>query len=274
MSNNTSSPEPVLLHVEPVLAVHNIEATVSYWHETLGFPNKWTWGDPPNHGGVAWSTTFIQFTLNPELASASKGNCIWIRVRHLEDLYHLHQKRNAELVETLTDKPWGMTEYCIRELNGYYVFFSAVTSKKKSNSNNAELNFQITERLPTPEEYRMLSTAVGWGGKGSEDDLQKILSAPIFTLVAEDTQTKEAIGCVLLLGDGVSFFYVKDLMVLPKWQHKGVARKLMRELSNWLEANASERAFIGLYTGEMLAPFYGEFGFAPVFGMNKRIQKY
>jgi GNAT superfamily N-acetyltransferase len=274
MTTNSSSPVPVLLHAEPVLAVSNIEATVSYWHETLGFPNKWTWGDPPNHGGVAWSTTFIQFTLNPALALSSKGNCIWIRVRHLDELYVMHQRKNADIVETPQDKPWGMTEYCIRDLNGYYVFFSAATSKMKSNSNNVAANFRITKRLPSAEEYRMLSAAVGWGGRGSDDDLQRLLSAPIYSLVAEDAETNQAIGCVLLLGDGVSFFYVKDLMVTPNWQHKGVGRKLMKELSSWLEAHASENAFIGLYTGETLSPFYGEFGFTPVFGMNKRILKH
>ena len=70
MSDNEINSVPVIMHAEPVLPVQDVEATVSYWTETLGFKSKWTWGEPPNHGGVSWGETFIQFTLNPELASA------------------------------------------------------------------------------------------------------------------------------------------------------------------------------------------------------------
>src|SRR6185369_10857458 len=104
-----------LLHVEPILAVKNVAETIRYWHNTLGFPGKWTWGEPPSHGGVSWQGTFIQFSQNPELATASKENSIFIRVRKLEALYDFHQKKNAEIVEPLENKPWGMAGYTIRE---------------------------------------------------------------------------------------------------------------------------------------------------------------
>jgi hypothetical protein len=81
------------MHVEPVLAVKDVPEAVLYWHNVLGFPTKWIWGEPPNHGGVSWQGVFIQFTLNSELAETSKGNCIWIRVRQLEQLYQIHRRK-------------------------------------------------------------------------------------------------------------------------------------------------------------------------------------
>jgi hypothetical protein len=93
MPDNENQLQPTLMHVEPVLAVKDVSETVLYWHEVLGFPVKWTWGEPVKHGGVSWQGVFIQFTLNPELAAASKGNCIWIRVRQLELLYEIRAKR-------------------------------------------------------------------------------------------------------------------------------------------------------------------------------------
>jgi hypothetical protein len=47
---------------------------------------------------------------------------------------------------------------------------------------------------------------------------------------------------------------------------------LMNELSKWLEMNAAKNAFVGLYTGESLGPFYQQFGFTTAFGMTKRIK--
>ena len=68
-----------LSHVEPVLAVKDVTETVEYWHKVLGFPNKWTWGEPPNHGGVAWQGVFVQFSQQPSLASVSHP---WIHNSH------------------------------------------------------------------------------------------------------------------------------------------------------------------------------------------------
>ena len=105
-------------HVEPILAVKNITETIDYWHTVLGFPNKWTWGEPVNYGGVNWNTTSIQFNLAPELAEASKDNAIFIRVKNLEELYRYHQQKKAVIVEALENKPWGIAGYTVKEING------------------------------------------------------------------------------------------------------------------------------------------------------------
>ena len=138
----------VLSHVEPVLAVNDILETVQYWHNILGFPDKWTWGQPPNHAGVSWQGAFIQFSLNPKLASVSKGNAIFIRVRNLEALYHFHQNKRAEIVEPLENKPWGLAGYTIRDINGYYIVFAgALISKEKKSTGIAE-SVRIISRIP------------------------------------------------------------------------------------------------------------------------------
>ena len=170
----------------------------------------------------------------------------------------------------MKNQPWGMTDYTVREINGYYVIFSAPASHKQV-SKKAPATVRIIARVPTVEEYRMLSLSVGWGGGGNDESLQKLLSAPIFALVAEETTNNQIVGCVLLLGDRVSFFYVKDVMVHPNWQHQRVGSMLMKQLNEWLEINAPKNSLVGLYTGEGLAPFYQEFGFANAFGMCKRI---
>jgi hypothetical protein len=216
MPDNENQMQPTLMHVEPVLAVKDVSETVLYWHEVLGFPVKWTWGEPVIHGGVSWQGVFIQFTQNPELAAASKGNCIWIRVRQLELLYELHQKKNVEIVERLVNRPWGVAEYTVKEINGYYIIFAGapISNKEKSLSVLPE-TIRIIERIPAAEEYLNLVEAVGWGKYAIDGSVEKILSAPLFAVVAEDEISKTVIGCALLLGDQVSFYYVKDVMVHP-----------------------------------------------------------
>ena len=263
-----------LSHVEPILPVDNVIETVNYWHDVLGFADKWTWGDPPNHGGVAWQGAFVQFSHNPKLAAASKGNAIFIRVKNLPSLYHFHQRKNAEIVEPLENKPWGMSGYTVREINGYYVVFAgALISNREKSENKPPQQVKIISRTPTPKEYMDLVLAVGWNKYVTLSMLNKVLEAPVYSVIAEEPGSGKVIGCALLLSDQATFYYVKDVMVVPDWQSKGVGSMLMKEISRWLEDNAGENALIGLFTGEQLAPFYKQFDFKPAFGMLKRIHR-
>ncbi len=272
MEKETTAGSPS--HVEPVLAVNDISETILYWHHVLGFPDKWTWGEPPDHGGVSWSGTSIQFSKNPKLASASKGNAVFIRARKLEALYHFHQNRNAEIVEPLENKPWGMAGYTIKDINGYYIIFAGdLIHERKEKSGVLPSNVKVTARLPTTEEYKFLASSVGWSLYTSDAVAEKLLEAPVFAVVAEDEVSNKAIGCALILGDHASFYYIKDVIVHPEWQARNVGTAMMKELSRWLENNAEDNALAGLITPEALAPFYQQFGFAPAFCMVHYIHR-
>lgn len=260
-------------HVEPILAVADVVQTIEYWHEVLGFPDKWTWGDPPDYGGVSWHGTSIQFSQNAKLASASKGNAIFIRVKNLEALYSFHQKKNAIIVEELENKPWGMAGYTVEDINGYYIVFAGAPIRDNKMS-SAELpsTIRIIPRSPTVKEYQHLTASVGWSLYSSDEVVTKLLSASLFAVIAEDPATNKVIGCALLLGDHSSFYYIKDLVVHPDWQSKHVGTALMKELTRWLESNGANNSLVALITGEALASFYKKFGFAPAFSMIKYIE--
>jgi GNAT superfamily N-acetyltransferase/uncharacterized glyoxalase superfamily protein PhnB len=273
MDNHENDPQPVFVHVEPVLSVKSITETIAYWHDVLGFPGKWTWGDPPDHGGVSWHDVYIQFSLNPKLASVSEGHSIWIKVKNIRALYEFHQKKGVHIALPLENKPWGMTQYTIREINGYYLSFADQISDRVPVSSQLPENIRIVHRKPTIAEYRRLISSVGWSTTASDEVLSVQLSGVLWAVVAENTDTGEAVGCVLLLGDDVSFYYVKDVMVHPDWQRQRVGTAMMRAISNWLDNHASEGALAGLFTGEGLADFYQQAGFSKTFGMNKIVRQ-
>lgn len=274
MHNTDDQPEPFISHAEPVLSVNDVAETVKYWHEVLGFPGHWTWGTPPNHGGVSWHGAFIQFSQNSEAAGRMRGQTIWIRVRNINELYQLHQDRKAEIVMHLEKQPWGFEEYVIKDLNGNYITFAApATSGSESRSQPLPATVKTLGRRLTTAEYRNLAESVGWSNTQSDEVLQQKLDATLFAAVAEDTETGDAIGCALVLGDGLSFFYIKDVMVHRDWQRKQVGSAIMREVKCWLDANAPQGALVGLFTGHGLAPFYQQTGFGEAFGMIRIIDR-
>ncbi|MCF0071251.1 GNAT family N-acetyltransferase [Dyadobacter sp. CY261] len=268
MQTTEIQPEPFISHAEPVLAVNDVAATVKYWHEVLGFPGHWTWGTPPNHGGVNWHGAFIQFSRNAEAAERLRGQCVWLRVKNIRELYQVHQELRAEIIMPLAKQPWGFEEYVVKDLNGNYVTFAAPSSSESGHkSEPLPTAVRVVGRMLTIAEYRHLAKSVGWASTQPDELLQKKLDATLFIAVAENAETGEAIGCALVLGDGISFFYIKDVMVHEEWQRKKVGSVIMKEVKRWLDANAPEGALVGLFTAEGLAPFYRQTGFGQVFGM-------
>lgn len=274
-SNNAEEHTPSPTLVEPVLSVTDVIETVTYWNEVLGFPGKWTWGDPANHGGVSWAGASVQFSLNSKLASTSKGSSIWISVRNLRTLYAMHQQK-AKIVAPLEDKPWGSSEYTVEEVNGYYIHFSGPQLAKEIQSKSLLDSITIVERKPSIAEVRNLMISVGWTNVNVDETPAQILSIrsqidnAIVIAVAEN-ENKEAVGLAFLLGDNKHFYYVKDVIVHPKWQHNRIGTHLMQHLMQWLRTNAPKPSTVGLFTGDHLAPFYKQFGFMQACGMYQMI---
>jgi GNAT superfamily N-acetyltransferase/uncharacterized glyoxalase superfamily protein PhnB len=271
-----TDPQPVFSHAEPVLSVQDVTATIQYWQDVLGFPVKWTWGDPPNIGAVSWQNIHVQFLLDPEHAIRSKGSSIWIRLQRLDLLYRIHQERKADIVAPLAQQPWGLAQYTIRDINGHYVTFAGLVEERSKSEATLPSTVRIVGRIPTVKEFQQVQAGVGWGGDvgdtaadaaAADAKTAATLAAVLHAVVAEDTASGAVIGCALLLGDRVGFYYVKDVMVHKDWQGKRVGTALMQELTGWLEKNVTHHALVGLFSRDTLEPFYKQFGFTQSFAM-------
>jgi uncharacterized glyoxalase superfamily protein PhnB len=185
MASVENNQQPIFSHVEPVLSVQDVAATITYWQEVLGFPAKWTWGEPPNHGAVSWQNIHVQFSLNPKHAISSKGSSIWIRVQRLETLYRLHQERKADIVAPLENQPWGMAQYTVREINGHYLTFAGLIEDRQKGTATLPPTVRIIGRMPTIKEFQQVQASVGWG-KDTTDaktELALAIFAPGFAML-------------------------------------------------------------------------------------------
>ena len=108
------------------------------------------------------------------------------------------------------------------------------------------------------EEFQRLHEAVGWNNvdkKATEIGLRNSL----FSVCV--VHKGEVIGCGRVIGDGGIYFYIQDIIVLPKFQGKGIGKKIMAEVMKYLKKNARPNAFIGLMAAKGVAKFYERYGF-------------
>lgn len=111
---------------------------------------------------------------------------------------------------------------------------------------------------PTAEEFVELRAACGWGAV-EPAIAERALAAGLLGVVARDGNRVAGFGRVV--GDGVLYFYLQDIIVRPEFRGQGVGRLIVEALLGEVLRRAPHGATIGLMAAEGKEGFYEKFGF-------------
>jgi GNAT superfamily N-acetyltransferase len=263
----------VLRSSEPIFPVADVIATVGYYREVLGFPEGWTWGQPVDFGGVRWGRVGAMFALQDGPGTTVGGQWHSFFVEGIDDLYQLHGRNGATIYSPLEAKPWGLREYTVRDLNGHFLRFGQRGSDRSATAGREPAtNVAIIERLPTPEELQRLLRAVGWSSDDRTERTEKSLAGAQCGVVA--VAGAGVVGSGMVLGDGVTCAYLKDIVVHPDWQSRGIGTRIVEALLAILRRSSPEDILVTLFTGQHLAELYERCGFSgpeQLYGMSLKI---
>lgn len=119
---------------------------------------------------------------------------------------------------------------------------------------------KILENIDNVEEYNYLFDAVGWGSYPVEIS-KKSLSNNIYSVSIYDNDS--IVGYGRLIGDGIIFLYIHDVMVKPEYQRKGIGTTIMKKLLTKVEEIKKENPDLLLYLGasKNKEDFYRKCGF-------------
>jgi len=254
----------------PILYSSDVLRSLDYYTKVLGFENRWEWGLPPSFGGVSKDAIEIFFCKDGQ---GNPGTWLSVFVDNVDELYETIRSRGANIISKPQTMEWSVREMLVEDPDGHKIRFGQNASFRNHSEAGMPDVVKIIERVPTVRELNQLISSVGWSS--SLDDMMKELplAAIEFAVVAEDIVENTIIGCAFLLGDKTDFYYVKNLIVHPRWQGKRIGTAMMKALNQWLDKNAPDKSFVGLHTGQNLDPFYRQFGFSPAYGMIRRIKK-
>lgn len=111
---------------------------------------------------------------------------------------------------------------------------------------------------PTPKAFTQLRAQCGWG-EISPETAEKALEKSVFDLTCFDGDNLVGMGRVV--GDGVLYFYLQDIIVKPTYQGQQIGRKIVARLTEEALSRAQVGATIGLMSAKGKEDFYGHFGF-------------
>ena len=118
----------------------------------------------------------------------------------------------------------------------------------------------IKENVNSIEEFNYLYDAVGWGSY-DEKVSEKALANTMYSVSVYDDD--KIIGYGRIIGDGICFLYIHDVMVIPKYQNKKIGSQIMNKLLEKVNQikieNPSVRVYLGASKGK--EKFYERFEF-------------
>ena len=237
----------------PILASADIQASVMFYEEVLGFTNPWTMGDPPSFGGVSMGAVSIMFNLQPELASKVHGHEHWLNVKDADELYAQHLGRGAKIVSEIKDQPWGFREYTVEDPSGYHLRFAGPLSQNVPPSIPFPTDVTIERRLPTAAEYEAIAGAAFYRSGTNPDFLTHAWNGVVALSYGQ------AIGMARIMNDAPGWFSIWDVAVVSEWQGQHIGQKLMEEALEMIRT-ASPGAWVYLFTFKQ--GFYERLGFS------------
>ena len=120
------------------------------------------------------------------------------------------------------------------------------------------MGIAVSELPPTPAEYIDLRARTGWGAIDEEAAIRTIQAAS-FTACLRDND--RLIGLARVMGDGILYFFLADLIVDPNYRGGGHGDTLMRLVTEYFDRSAKPGASISLVALNGRETFYERFGF-------------
>ena len=133
------------------------------------------------------------------------------------------------------------------------------------------MNFTISHSRFTSSDFNNLSRSVGW--TEIESSLyEKGLDNSLAFAKAVSVES-EVIACARLVGDGISYVYIQDLIVHKNFQGLGIAKLIVENLENQAKNFPGFRGKLTLIAEENLVNFYNKLGYLENLPISKFLFK-
>jgi GNAT superfamily N-acetyltransferase len=122
------------------------------------------------------------------------------------------------------------------------------------------MTIEIIDRVPALEEFGALAESVDWIDHFDWATIGQSLERSVFAAVALDGD--RVAGTARVVGDGVHYLSVQDVMVRPDEADQGIATRLVQRLLDRVAGSVPADAVVSLFASPDAVEVYRSLGFA------------
>lgn len=111
--------KPKFESVTPRLPTRNVEESIDYYCNELGFQLGWKWGNPVTHANVCRDAISLDLMVCPPAIGPA---LVYVQLTGIDAYYSELKQRNVEVSE-IGDRPYGMRDFEIVDPSGNRVAF-------------------------------------------------------------------------------------------------------------------------------------------------------
>ncbi|HVW97903.1 MAG TPA: glyoxalase superfamily protein [Mucilaginibacter sp.] len=104
----------------PILYSYDVQRSITYYTEVLGFENQWKWDDPVTFGCVESECVRLFFCKGDQ---GHPGTWICINLENVDEYYAFIKERGAVILSPPADKEWLMREMLVQDPDGHIIRF-------------------------------------------------------------------------------------------------------------------------------------------------------
>lgn len=113
--------------VSPILSVNDLQQSIDFYRNVLGFDLAWSWGEPPDIAAVCRDAVEITLVQRAE-AHPPGASHIYLRISEI-DAYHAGLvEAGVNIIVPLGDRPYGMRDCRIADPSGNELSIGQVIS--------------------------------------------------------------------------------------------------------------------------------------------------
>jgi uncharacterized glyoxalase superfamily protein PhnB len=105
----------------PVLAVIDIAAAISEFHDLLHWDEEFLWGDPPTYAAVRLGGAVVHLRAEPERAAVT----VAVDLDNVDRYAEAVEARGANVQVPLADRDYGMRDFTVTTVDGHRLVFGS-----------------------------------------------------------------------------------------------------------------------------------------------------
>jgi catechol 2,3-dioxygenase-like lactoylglutathione lyase family enzyme len=110
--------------VVPILSVRDVEASLRFYVDLLGFQRPWWWGEPATFGGAYAGEHEVQFCQGRQ---GQPGTWISVWVDDVDALHERLRTLDVDIRQAPSTYPWGVRELNVADPDGHRIRFSTAS---------------------------------------------------------------------------------------------------------------------------------------------------